>query len=210
MTRAILAGHKTQTRRIVTDQSLITTHADGSPAKAQPRMIYGGIISTSTDKKEEGKHVWYDNIPCPKIRVSIRCPYGKPGDQLWVRETWRTWRSLDHCKPSGIAEGAAIAYEADGRTNINNHEAGPLIDAGRIRQAIFLRRWMARIHLLIEEIRVERLQDISPDDCRAEGQPHQNTDLGVRYGYGALWNQIHGPGSWDENPWVWVITFKPL
>ena len=73
-----------------------------------------------------------------------------------------------------------------------------------------MRRRMSRITLEVTDIRVERLQDISPEDCRAEGMPHENNDIGVRYGYGQLWNQINGPDSWQANPWVWAITFNRL
>jgi hypothetical protein len=199
MVRAILDGRKTQTRRVVNPQPDSTNLSVAyTPSNHDPRTI----------AMKDG-------------RYSIFCPYGRPGDRLWVRETWRTWRSLDHCKPSGLAEGAAIAYEADGRTNINNHEAGPLIDAGRIRQSIFMRKWMSRITLEITGIRVKRLQDINPHDALAEGIYLNQNDWwecgnGLRgeesptAAYRALWETINGPGSWAANPFVWVIEFTPV
>lgn len=187
MIRAILDGRKTQTRRIV------------KPAPSS---------DTTEILHSEGRE-WREWFPhngnmLPKMWI-IRCPHGQPGDRLWVKETWRTSYAHDSVKPLDIPEGDPIRYEADGE------ETGPpLWGWGRIRQSIFMRQWMSRITLEITGIRVERLQDITPDDCRAEGMPHENNDIGVRYGYGQLWNQINGPGSWDANPWVWALTFKLL
>lgn len=71
-------------------------------------------------------------------------------------------------------------------------------------------RWASRITLEITGVRLERLQDISRGDAMAEGCPHQNMAHGddPRKWYADLWNDINGPGSWDKNPWVWVIEFK--
>lgn len=149
----------------------------------------------------------------------LKCPHGQPGHSLWVKETWRTSRSLDHCKPIGLREGAPIAYEADGRTNINNHERGPLLDAGRIRQSIFMRQWMSRITLSITDIRVHRLQDITEEDAYAEGYMSGASKMEIALGYKKrgpihwyekLWTTLHGPDSWHQNPYVWAITFANI
>lgn len=176
MVRAILDGTKTQTRRIVTDESVITLHSDGSPAKAQPK-----------------------------------CKFGQAGDRLWVRETWRTDDGCDALSPSVLDEGTPIKYEVD-------DDATGIVPFGwgRIRQSIFMRRWMSRITLEIVSVRVERLQDISEADAMAEGVDG-NCPVGhipsyqkspCVYHYAQLWESINGPGSWDANPFVWVVEFK--
>lgn len=202
MVSAILAGRKTQTRRIITPQ---------------PRVVHGfsgGYLKTNQIFRNGA--------------AGLRVPFGQPGDHLWVKETWRTGSALAHCKPSDLAKGAAIQYEADKRTNINNHEEGaPHYGWGRIRQSIFMRRWMSRITLEVTAIRVQRLQDITPADALAEGLAHgftlnDNPGFGLPEwhqelyrispidAYQLLWESIHGPGSWQENPYVWVVEFNRL
>jgi len=68
-------------------------------------------------------------------------------------------------------------------------------------------RWASRITLDIQSVRVERLKDISNEDCFAEGLP-EDSEKGNRTWYGDLWESINGKGSWDLNPWVWVVEFK--
>jgi hypothetical protein len=71
-------------------------------------------------------------------------------------------------------------------------------------------RWASRLTLEVTDVRVERLCEITPDDCRAEGQPIHNNDGGVRYGFGQLWNSLNAKRGfgWDANPWVWVVSFR--
>jgi hypothetical protein len=95
---------------------------------------------------------------------AVKCPYGKPRDQLWVKETWRTSSSLNHCKPTDLVQGAPIEYVADGW--VKGHG---MIDKGKTRVSLFMRRWMSRITLEVTAVRVERLQDISEEDAKAEG-----------------------------------------
>ena len=143
-------------------------------------------VTIGMDKSKDGA-LWYDaNGKDPGREVA--CPHGQPGDRLWVRETW------------GPCDGGAC-YRASERPTV-------VPDGGKWKPSIFMPRQASRITLEIVSVRVERLQDISPDDCRAEGMPRENNDIGVRYGYGQLWNSINGKGSWDLNPWVWVIQFK--
>lgn len=175
--------------------------------KSRPILFSAPMVTAILDgTKTQTRRTWkprpgkFDDQPHLE-----RCPYGQPGDQFWVKETYRTDQILDNISPKHIEEGQPIKYECD-------DEATSIVPFGwgRIRQSIFMRKWMSRITLQITNIRVERLQDISPDDCRAEGMPHGNNDIGVRYGYGQLWNQINGPGSWDQNPYVWVVEFKRI
>lgn len=185
MVRAILEGRKTQTRRILKPQ----------PASHHWETIPGYELRVS------GPHLMCDGRA--GVRFSHRipqnqnddgvvwsiCQHGSPGDRLWVRETWS--------QPGGL-----LRYRADG--DRGNWDAWKWIPS------IHMPRWASRITLEILRVRVERLWDISPDDCRAEGLPADNTDIGVRYGFGILWESIHGPGSWWLNPWVWVIEFKRI
>jgi hypothetical protein len=139
------------------------------------------------------------------------CPYGQPGDILYVRECFSFY--LD-----------AILYKADEPHVFKNVKYKP---------SIFMRKDYSRIWLQIEEIRVERLQDISEEDARNEGieriggnaykvysdcfsQYPKPKDDGVRisfssrYSFATLWAKINGPESWIQNPYVWVVKFKVL
>jgi hypothetical protein len=194
MVRALLAGTKTQTRRI---------------CKPQPCMVTQGgrrRIYADADYKKSWAHV-------PGMTESLDefrdCPYGRPGDRLWVRETFgRPWH---HAQPSYL-------YRADDRSGeVDSH---PDFDGWK--PSIHMPRAASRITLEIAGVRVERLQAISHDDARAEGLSFVG-DGGSRFGipgmastwnndprdsYRALWESINGPGSWDANPWVWVVEFK--
>jgi hypothetical protein len=157
------------------------------------------------------------------------CPYGKPGDQLWLREAWRTYASLDGIPPRDIAPGAGIQYEALG-TSLPGDKGDYLLGMGRYRPSMFMPRWASRILLEITSVRVERLLDISEADAQAEGVERRIIGEGWReYGldkqteacgtpplisakesFYSLWESINGPGSWDANPWVWCIEFKKV
>lgn len=123
------------------------------------------------------------------------CPYGKPGDRLWVRETFCSF-------PDGN-----IFYRAD------NDERAPMKGW---KPSIFMPRALSRITLEIKNVRVERLQDISENDAKAEGTDGerylgQGFDHCVyREAFRTLWESINGPGSWESNPWVWVVEFKQI
>jgi len=132
----------------------------------------------------------------------IKCPYGKIGDRLYVRENWGTHRLYDAIKPSNLKDRSelkdGIWYEAD----IYKKEKS--IWMGKTRPNIFLPKRFSRITLEITNIRVERLNDISEEDAYAEGiQPQCRTP---KEAFAVLWNQIYG--SWEKNPWVWVVEFK--
>ena len=114
------------------------------------------------------------------------CPYGQPGGRLWVRETFEDCESALH---------SCVLYRADGGT-----------PGTKWTPSIHMPRWASRITLEITGVRVERLQDISEEDAISEGTPFPCG--GWVGGYQKLWESIHGPGSWDLNPWVWVVEFK--
>jgi len=176
MVRAVLDGSKTQTRRIVKPQP---THFNpaGVPRRANPA---GGPSDL------------------------IACPYGQPGDQLWVRETWRK-----------VEPGECGCSEhCNHRTGYDYRATGSGDDETKWKPSIHMPRAASRIQLEITGLRVERLQDIREEDALAEGvtlttcHPRHANDMGRR-AYQALWESINGPGSWADNPWVWAIDFKP-
>lgn len=159
MIRALLAGTKTQTRRMLNE-----------------------------------RHLWHFIEGQGDLGI---CPYGAPGDRLWVRETH-------------MDLGACYLYRADG----NAEQERALVAPGqRWRPAIHMPRAASRITLEVTGVRVERLQEISDSDafaegiqqCSDEGLPSDGTARGT---YRALWESINGPGSWDANPWVWVVEFR--
>lgn len=151
------------------------------------------------------------------------CPYGQPGDRLWVREAFsgpHCMDATDECvavRPSKWGEGSRIWYWADG-----NPTHG---DWTRPRPSIHMPRWASRILLEVTAIHVERLQDINEADAIAEGVRQMRDDSGCwvgregpgrlvtpwptpREAYRDLWEQINGADSWAANPWVWVVEFK--
>lgn len=189
MVRAILDGSKTQTRRIIKPQPIAVRNVDG------PAI-------------------------CPMCRppfqsFAMRCPYGKPGDRLWVKENFH----LGAYVREPHAQGAAIAY-AVGKSTCFRHMTDAEMDRCRLKPdprpwaesktipCLLMPRWASRISLEITGIRVERLNDISENDACWEGIDISANDCNYVETYRQLWECINGPGSWDANPWVWVIEFK--
>ena len=144
----------------------------------------------------------------------MTCPYGLRGDRLWVRETWATYGM--EAEPE---QDRPLFFRADDDTREGWATPDDLI----WRPAIHMRRWASRITLEITSIRVERVQDISEKDARAEGvTPEFEMDAAsfVRgapvpastyvLGFKHVWNEINGARGfgWDVNPWVWVIEFR--
>lgn len=147
------------------------------------------------------------------------CPYGQPGDRLWVRETWQLHEKFtDNC---------VMVYRASERNSWTEfHRRFPVELARGIserpfqlgwRPSIHMPRWASRILLEVTAVRVERLQDISDDQARAEGvaewaksalSPEGQRDICRQDGFRLLWESINGAESWDANPWVWVVEFK--
>lgn len=179
MVRAILAGRKTQTRRVVEER----------PRKDGVKMNMELLKS---------------------IGVGCACRFGAVGDRLWVRETWLPlWDSgagfLTCLFPTGRENSPdAYKYRADGEAPTNF--------GAKWRPSIHMPRDASRITLEITGVRVERLQEISEEDaiaegCQCSGVPASLTNRGA---YAKLWESLHGPGSWDANPWVWVIEFTRL
>ena len=200
MMRAILDGRKTQTRLVVKRQDEVKQTSDGIE-------LWTGFIG------------WQ-----PMSESVSLCPYGIPGDRLWVRETWwqgqgPTWG--EHCVVYDVDK--AISWDlGSGFDNPNLREF-------RERSPSFMPRWASRITLEITGARVERLQAITDQDAQAEGireLPLQEGQPGAWWAadptrpklhgrspvdaYAKLWGSIQGAYSWDTNPWVWVIEFKKV
>jgi hypothetical protein len=196
MVRALLAGTKSQTRRIFTAKN-------------------GGV--------------WPNHNDLPGMKQVVRsCPYGQPGDRLWVRETfvqgWDYDPVTDRIKQFD-ADGKQLPiqtwYRADG-ADIGWCDADGWQANTPWKPSIHMPRATSRITLEITRVRVERLQDIDFADAAAEGLHYTSERLdrwsadGINWrgtpqqAYRDLWEQINGPDSWAANPWVWVVSFKRL
>ncbi|WP_338881491.1 hypothetical protein WHX56_13910 [Achromobacter veterisilvae] len=210
MVRAVLAGDKTQTRRI----AMPVKHPDLGNLYAPGALVL----------EREPQHV-----------IDRACPHGRPGDRLRVREPWRSTTDLDKYSGSEMADRcldagynvpwAPIQYEADGARRDWMHTGSPPHDGppkpGRYRHARFMPRWACRLTLEVTRVRVERLQAINHMDALAEGVGLNPSAAEVpmtvppgeslpRAMFRALWEQINGAGAWDANPWVWVVEFRPV
>jgi hypothetical protein len=194
MVRAILAGRKSQTRRIL---------------KPQP---WEGARYTGVHFSSDEPPTWFFNSPRGPIKV--REAYA-PGDRLWVRETWRTDPAYDGFPPRDLRNTVPLLFEADDPDRSLDRSLW-----GRYRHARFMPRWASRITLEATDVRVQRLQEISEEDAIAEGigDPYlgdgdppfeeQAVVVSRKMQFRNLWNTIHGPGSWEASPWVAAITFQ--
>jgi len=187
MVRALLDGSKTQTRRVV---KLPHENPLGEWEPATFGGEDGGRTAAGETIPEQGG-IWHT-----RTGESLACPYGQPGDRLWVRETWAP-------HPDFIPASHYAVYRADPECE---H------DVDRWRPSIHMPRWASRIVLEITGVRVERLQDIGTEEIEAEGVVTSDADI-MQHGCRArvldwirLWESTGG--SWDGNPWVWVIEFK--
>lgn len=213
MVRAVLAGDKTQTRRAVKlphsnplGQWEPTTvggpgvhFSDGTPAPSQPA-------------------IWHT-----RTGDALLCPYGQPGDRLWVREAVRAEQ-----QPSGLdgvrhlADGAFVPIDntrdaADAWLTLHRYRG----KHGASVPPIHMPRWAGRLVLEVSRVRLERLQAINHMDALAEGvglnPPAADVTMATPAGeslprvmFRALWDSINGAGAWDANPWVWVVEFRRL
>ena len=213
--RAIREGRKTQTRRIIKPQPS-ETHWDIIPGY---KLLVNGPHNLSC-----GRLGWRFQHCIPQNPVGDKptwavCPFGKPGDRLWVRETWGM--SFEDIVPTGrqfVSGGTwgsparpnrkpCVVFRADG--DMPDDSPG---ETATWCPSIHMPRWVSRITLEIVSVRVERLRDIKNEDCWKEGMcDATNPELKAnRKWFSELWESINGHGSWDLNPWVWVVEFKEV
>ena len=172
MVRATLAGRKTQTRRVIKPQPEL---APDGKWDWKPRGKWAGAIG------KNGQH-------------NLRCPYGQPGDVLWVRECFSPYLYRDGCWY--WADGNVAAY-----------------DATKPKPSIYMPRWASRILLEVVDVRVERVQEISEEDAMAEGVEWKEyaglANKTAKKLFRTLWDKINGKKHpWKSNPWVWRVEFK--
>lgn len=220
MVRAILDGRKTQTRRVV---------------KPQPKVERDWSCPGEDGLSFSNRNgAWVATVWKASPLIAERCPHGKPGDRLWVRETWSPdHRNVYPCMP--------VVYRADGyptdedrrcalgRVYECDERRGDCLACAEFkwRPSIHMPRWASRLTLRITGVRIERLQDISDEDALAEGcsghDPEPADEGGTIYamkGRGSapsprahfwhVWDEAYGGGekAWARNPWVWVIEFE--
>ncbi|EDU0618595.1 hypothetical protein AHY83_004336 [Salmonella enterica subsp. salamae] len=218
MVRAILDGRKTQTRRpIKWKQTRFTEIAERDDGSLWPWA----------EDCERGGDIWF------------ACPFGEVGDRIWVRETWATLGNEDGCCVDwddelckGDEKSAARIYRASCEQRPGDYGLWSIPDdadwkphtenqkfEGAWRPSIHMPRWASRITLEITDVRVERLNNISECDAKAEGIKQDWTCIDPGLGlyahkndvqddYETLWKSIYGEESWVANPWVWAITFR--
>ncbi|MDD1850585.1 hypothetical protein ACNPB1_19830 [Klebsiella pneumoniae] len=199
MVRAILDGRKTQTRRIIKDCTV-------------------GRDQISKFIQIEKKFIGCYPEDVPEL-IRECCPYGVPGDRIWVREAFRV-----HSRATDVA---TLVYKASERNSwteqthrvpvaVCNKPATP----EKWTPSLHMPRWASRILLEITDVRVEQLNAISQEDAQAEGMeltgwrptysaPDSGGEVMTPYdNFAELWSSIYGADSWRANPWVWVIEFK--
>jgi hypothetical protein len=212
MVRAILAGKKTQTRRVVKPQppEILAAYAPKVYWPARDRhMTHGDPDGAAYLQFERPGD--YDGAHVMRGGFGFRCPYGQPGDRLWVRETFAIVpRTAYRC-----SRGVQQVLRPDDDHDAAIYRAGWDRSNGgfRWRPSVHMPGWASRITLEVTGVRVERLQKISEADAIAEGVTagkYRGLERAVALTYSDLWEQMHGPSSWAANPWVWVVEFKRL
>ncbi|MDH1104793.1 hypothetical protein N5C55_02735 [Pseudomonas otitidis] len=217
MVRAILNGEKTVTRRLMKPQPTPSNMGGHSwPCPIHQTMLH------VEQELQNGEGIWGG-------LADSACPHGAPGDRLWVRETFATL-SAGQYEPVKPAYGYGQEVRFAATDPLADCDVG--VRGYPWRPSIHMPRWASRILLEITAVRVERLQDISDEQARAEGLRWHS--LYKQWGgveshpasrpecpqwrwyedpitaFRQLWESINGAGSWDANPWVWVVEFKRI
>jgi len=209
MVRAILAGRKTQTRRVIQLRN--------------PNQPFADIVVTfGYSASGESTYAGFGNLADP---VYVRCPYGQPGDLLWVREKFLVWEG-----GAGGLDPDSLTYQDDPQWEHQLFDNGELDDAlppeddgvvGRwkVHPSIHMPRWASRITLRVTDVRVQRVQEMNFYDWVADFAPTfieqeraRATFVGARYQVEhsrALWDSINAKRApWESNPYVWALTFE--
>lgn len=202
MVRALLSGAKTQTRRPVKFPACPC--GCGTPSEFDGYAPNGDVLCSRCDQ--------------PTGSTVLRNPFGVPGDRLWVRETWAV--------PEGSTSPGDVAYRADLRPEDEAEERRVRRLVKRVdnpwRPSIHMPRWAARIFLEIIDVRIQRVQEITEEDARAEGIDNgpelgprlypspraARSSLGYRNRFAEVWEDIYG--TWDANAWVRALTFRRI
>lgn len=223
MVRALLAGIKTQTRREIRSARVFATPESKAFTLAGDNLSRA-LQGASRFRRLDGDGWFWESDAfewqAPATRTGWMAHIGfAPGDRLWVREAWRAHKGYDALPPREMSRWP-VHYEADGAPEPED-ELGM---NGRLRPGMFLPRWASRLTLTVTDVRVQRLQEISEGDARAEGAYVGKVSGRVaddqvtmviagawfntaRAWYADLWDRINGAGSWDANPWVVAYSF---
>jgi len=193
--------------------------------KERPILMSGPMVRAilegrKSQTRRECKPEWYRCLdmeePDARAAALTRCPYGQPGDRLWVRETW------------GKDPDGRPCYRADCTVHLDSDNYADQLEHDRLvgarwarwRPSIFMPRWACRLVLEIVAVRVERLQEISEADVRAEGceiramwmfgaDTKEKRNAIARPVYQNLWDSLNAKRApWSSNPWVWVVEFR--
>lgn len=184
MIRALWDGRKTQTRRMLK----LRGHRTFSE--------FGPSDTTGYDWHfRDSEMRWHDYRHADLLRL---LPYA-PGDRLWVREAWN------------VPDAYLLPENRETALGLMNYRATPWAEPGAWRSPIHMPRWASRLTLVVTDVRVQRVQEITAEDCTAEGIPFE-VDALAPYEWSVsrfadLWNSIHGPDAWERNDWVCAMTF---
>lgn len=215
MVEAILDGRKFQTRRVIKPQPW---HRRNERPPNQWCWARKGRIDDIHEFMKVDHAVWWDKVKSPQSMLHF-CPYGQPGDLLWVRETFKI--------TSHNTSVATVEYK-DGDTWFRRFGEQKIGRFGVWRPSIHMPRWASRITLEVTGVRVERVRDISYHDAIAEGCPTDNYHdvhpvsgkqrgdimgrgrIGPTAWFANLWDSINAKRgySWASNPWTWVVEFE--
>lgn len=206
MVRAILAGTKTQTRRVVDIGKVkqpVTWVGWNENGSDGPGWYAQDVLGPSSAGPAE---------LCEETKLTAR--YGGPGDVLWGKETWRVFGGPEY---EYQRDPASVQYRAD----------EVAFEQKEWRPSIFMPKWASRIRQTLTEVRIQRVTDISEEDAIAEGvmslseeevaacarklEPRTFTRGPAVARYEVLWDALNSkrPGcAWRDAPWVWAISFK--
>lgn len=202
MVRALLAGRKTQTRRLAWGKPIVAFGRNWRRIEKRGYQLVPGPDETLAFP------------PSPWQQV-------QPGDRLWVRENWRVGEACQAWSPEGPCSGW-IDYQAGGAGEVTAPSLDAVMRAGRVkdwdfispawRPCIHLPRWASRLTLTVTDVRMQRLQAISAVDADAEGwdrkgDPHMPWGTIAIHWFMGVWGQLHGDTAWEANPEVVALTF---
>lgn len=205
MVRALLDGKKTQTRRVIKDRGYLPQFCAGCYDDKNDPSNYGW------EDCERGE--WITLNQFPRYRF-VPCAVG---DRLYVREHWKVGPAYDDLPPRDLGGEECILYLADKSEQKWGWDHPQAY--GRHRQAMHMPRWASRLTLIVTDVRVQRLQEISTDDAIEEGISLPWVAGGTlammaqgiaKDGFKSLWNSINGPEAWDANPWVAAYSFRVI